>query len=121
MKNAKSNIDPDLNVEEQDEPDLNDVSELEKEFNSLVNTVGQTIQDKLNIAEKALAEACELANKHGIPFEASVSQIGQTYVPSSFSGKFGSLDLEKIEELTKVSSWDLEGDYHRGWHHSQVC
>jgi len=94
-------------------------NELETEFKSLMETVGKEIDHKVNEASRLLREAVELADKHGIPFYAYVSELGQPYVPQSFEDKWESLDKEDVEELTGVPSYDLESAY--GWKHSDVC
>lgn len=93
--------------------------DLEQEFKTLTETVGKEIDQKVEQASKLLAEAVDLANKHGIPFYAFVSELGQPYVPQSFKDKWDALDKETVEELTSVSSYDL--DYAYGWRHSDVC
>jgi len=92
---------------------------LDLEFQTLVETVGKEIDAKIEQASKLLSEATALADQHGIPFYAFVSELGQAYVPESFEDKWGSLDKEDVEELTGVSSYDLESAY--GWKHSDVC
>ncbi len=94
-------------------------SKLENEFKELLNTVGKEIAEKVKEASKILDEACDLADKHGIPFYSPVSHIGQTYAPKSFKDIFFDLDKEFVEKNTEVSSYDLQ--YPGGWQHSQVC
>jgi hypothetical protein len=94
-------------------------NDLEKEFKDLNDTIGKEIDNKINEASKLLREAVELANKHGLPFYAYVSELGQPYVPESFEEKWSDLNKEDVEELTGVSSYDLESAY--GWKHSDVC
>jgi len=93
-------------------------SQLEAEFLALASTIGEQIKAKVELAEKALAEAIELADKHGIPFHAGISELGQSYVPPTFRGRFESLDRETVAELLDIPEYDL--DYARGWRHSQI-
>jgi hypothetical protein len=92
---------------------------LEKEFKELMQTVGAEIQRLVKEAEASLSKATELADKHGIPFDAPVSHLAQAYIPTSFTQKFGALDPDVVEELTNVSSYSLEDGF--GWEHSDVC
>lgn len=97
---------------------MSDTSQLEKEFKALVKSVGNEINAKVKQAEQLLTEACNLADKHGIPFDSGISHLGQVYVPESFKTRFGTLDKEDAAELLGVYEDDL--DHSRGWRHSQV-
>lgn len=95
-------------------------TELENEFKKLIETVGKQIAAKVAEADRLMDEAIELADEHGIPFYSSgISQLGQAYVPNSFTEKFSELDRTLVEELTDVSEYTLDEAY--GWQHSQVC
>lgn len=96
-----------------------DLAELEKEFRELVSTVGNEIAEKLERAQALVSEACALADEHGIPFYAGVSEIGQPYVPTKFEEKFKALDDDLLEELINLSGYQLEDG--GGWRHSDVC
>ncbi len=97
---------------------MDDNKQLEEEFLALVSSIGEQIKAKIRIAEQALDEAVDLADKHGIPFYSEVSQIGQSYVPDSFDERFESLDKETVADLLDISEYNLN---HMGWRHSQVC
>jgi len=96
-----------------DKPD-----QLELEFKALVDTVGKEIQTKVEMAEKLLDEAVELADRHGIPFYPGISTLGQPYVPASFKERFGALDKELVGDLTDIGEYSLG---HTGWRRSQLC
>ena len=93
--------------------------ELEQEFKTLTETVGKEIESKIQQARQLIIEAVDLAEKHGIPFYAYVSELGSPYIPETFENKYGVLDKELVEELTGVSSDDLENS--PGWRFSSVC
>jgi len=92
---------------------------LEKEFESLADTVGVEIQSKIDEAERLIAEACALADESGLPFFTNVSVVGQPYVPETFQNKWRDLDRDFVANLTEVATSDLSSAY--GWQHSQVC
>lgn len=99
--------------------DNDDITQLEQEFEALVNSVGEVIAKKVEQATKLLDEACKLADDNGIPFESGISHLGQAYVPTSFQDKYSTLDEDRVEELTGVASYSLGNAY--GWEHSDVC
>lgn len=102
------------------ENDENVATALETEFQTLVDTIGKQIKEKIDAAEKLLEEATDLSDATGVPFYSSISALAQTYVPASFTnGKFSELDPEFVERITDVSEYDLDSGY--GWAHSQVC
>jgi hypothetical protein len=94
-------------------------SKLEADFKQLMDTVGEEIFQRVRLAEENLRAAVELSDKHGIPFFSNVSELGQAYVPNSFSNKWKKLSKELVRDLTEVFPDDLKnGD---GWSHSQIC
>ena len=101
-------------------PDEEDRTELEKEFETLCESVNPKIQAKLKEAMKALEEAEKLAEKHGVPFYASISPLGNSYIPNSFSKKFSELDEQFVTDVTGVYS-EYDGFSSGGWVHSAVC
>lgn len=134
-------------------------SDLEKEFQETLHIIGPAINRKLALANKALVdadahpagaralnEASELAEEHGIPFHSKVvaivnhvAPLEYNHVPDSFFEKFGSLDPNKVAELTSVASFaltrafsdeeeneDEDGEWEsseedEGWTSSRVC
>ena len=95
-------------------------NDLEKEFEVLYLSIGEEISKKIKRAEQLLAEAEDLADKFGIPFQADMySNMRGWYVPESFAERFKSLDVEKISELTEISAYRLNRAY--GWQHSNIC
>jgi len=92
--------------------------QLESEFLALCSTIGEQIKAKVAQAEKNLAEAVELADKHGIPFDSGVSILGQVYVPPLYHQRFKSLDQETITGLLGLYQYDLD---HKGWERSAIC
>lgn len=93
------------------------MEELEKEFRTAVETCEKAIAEKVKQASAILDEACELAEKHGVPFYANVSHISQSYTPVTFGEKFGSLNKDVVDELCGV----FPDEYSCGWQHSGVC
>ena len=93
-------------------------TKLEKEFEKVANDVGAQIQAKLSQASVLIAEAQDLAEKHGIPFYAEVSPLSQSYWASSFEEKWPGLDMRFVSDVTEAySEYPGEG----GWEHSAVC
>jgi hypothetical protein len=92
---------------------------LEKEFENLVDTIGQEIKDKIDQAETLLNEACALADEYGIPFFTNVSLLGQPYVPEKFGAKWRDLDRDFVTNMTEVMAPDLGSSV--GWAHSSIC
>lgn len=89
---------------------------LEQEFRNLCATVGKDIEAELALAEEHLNNAVALSNKSGLPFNAGISFLSQTYEPDGFA-KFKELDEELLEELCGT----LGNEYGGGWEHSAVC
>ena len=93
---------------------------LAKEFAQHCEDIRKLIAVKVDVARQAMKEACQIAEKHGVPFRAGISPLSNTYMPASFSvSKFAELDQEVICEIAEV--W---GDYlfeGGGWLHSAVC
>lgn len=96
------------------------LSELEKLFFETTKTTQPQIEEQLDIANKALAEAERLAEQSGVPFYSSVSRISQCYVPRSHSDKFPDLDRGFVSDAVGVYVRDYL-DYGYGWEHSAVC
>jgi hypothetical protein len=95
-------------------------SELEAEFQALVDDVGVQIDKHVKAASKELKKAIALSEKHSVPFRPGISFLSNTYMPTSFSdSKFAELDNEVVCEIA-----DVWGDYifeGGGWQHSSVC
>ncbi len=98
---------------------IGDTSQLEEQFRQLMDSVGETIKDKVRQAQRLVLEAVQLADEHGIPFFGLVSELGQPYVPYSFADRWSDLDHNFVADLTEVSSSDLGSA--NGWNNSQVC
>ena len=97
-------------------------SELAKEFKALCEDVQKKITAKLAEASKALNEATAIAEKYGVPFEAGISPLNNSYVPGSLSeSKFKALDVEEVCEISGVYIEDMFGSSYGGWVHSAVC
>lgn len=92
---------------------------MEQEFKTLVDSIGEEIEAKLQQAHKLVKEACALADQHGVPFYSPVSTLGQNYVPELFGAKFSSLSKADITDLTSVPEDALFSPY--GWNTSGVC
>ena len=93
-------------------------SALEREFRIKCREVDALIQEKLAIADKAIDEAIAIAEEHGIPFNASVSQLSQSYRTRSFPSKWKGVSEAFADEIT--DSYSDGGGYY-GWVHSAVC
>jgi hypothetical protein len=92
--------------------------QLVEKFKSLCDEVSPKIQSHLDKARKELDRAVELSEKHGIPFSAGVSLLGNNYMPRSFKkSEFKDLDEKVISDLTDVY---IDGSY-PGWEYSAVC
>jgi hypothetical protein len=94
-------------------------NKLEKEFEELANSIGEQIQNHLELAAKELKAATALADQYGIPFFANISSLGQPYVPSSFFDTWSILDKEFVANLTDTTAGDL--NYGGGWQISEIC
>ncbi len=91
-----------------------EATELEKEFQELVDEVHSRIFEKLSEASTALREAMQIADEHGVSFDSNISFLSQTY-KADLLEKFKELDSEFVQEVT-----DCYGEYD-GWQHSSVC
>jgi hypothetical protein len=92
---------------------------LEKEFENLIDSVGEQIKAHIKTAHQALLLATDLADVHGIPFFTQVSEIGQSYVPHSFRDKWLNLDPNYVADLTEIVVEELINN--GGWNTSSVC
>lgn len=92
---------------------------LEVEFRAAVDEVSEMIQSKLNMAATLIAEAEKISEETGVPFSASVSPLGQSYFPASFSKKYGKLGHDFVTDLT--GAWTEYWSEGAGWQHSDVC
>jgi hypothetical protein len=92
---------------------------LEKEFEQLMDSVGEQIKAHVRAAQQAIQLAVNLADDHGIPFFTTVSEIGQPYVPYSFRDKWADLDPHYVADLTEIGAHELARS--GGWNTSQVC
>lgn len=92
-------------------------SQLELEFRSLKDLIGREINAHLSNAQRLLNEALDISEKHGVPFFSEVSHLPQTYVPRSFPDRFGSMDMDRVEEMMDANI-DPSQD---GWERSAVC
>jgi hypothetical protein len=93
-------------------------SEIEREFRKMATQILDEIQEKVSVAAAYLHEAVELSEKHGVPFYSSLSQISQSYIPTTFSTQHGDIDPEIVEAITSTS---IGYDHDRGWAHSAIC
>ncbi len=91
------------------------MSDLEETFRQVLEANREELKQHLRDATVALEKAVELSESTGIPFESSISQVSQSYCPTSYPEKFGGLDKNAVCDLTWV--WDLDG---YGWQHSQA-
>lgn len=97
-----------------------ELSDLEKQFQQVNETVGKEIKEKLSAASKLVREAEKLSEQHGLPFRAGVSPLSQSYVPESFRSKWP--DLDRDFAVDETGAWSEYGyDDYGGWAHSAVC
>lgn len=87
------------------------LSPLEKKYLETKEAVTKEINEKLEIASKAISEATQLAEEHGISFDANVSPLSQVYRAASFEEKWPELD----------KSWSKDFPEYGGWEYSAVC
>ena len=89
-------------------------SMLERDFWDVKRTVSANIEKHLIDAQKSIAAAVKLAEKHGIPFETDLSPMNQVYFPHSFNDKWGELSesLRKDQDLIDIKN---------GWQASKLC
>lgn len=80
------------------------LSQLVKEFESLVNGIYPQIQTEIELAKRALARAKDLSEKHGIPFETDIYEWKwNSYVPKSFSYLHKEMfELDDLDELNET-------------------
>lgn len=88
---------------------------IEAIYRATVEKHRPEIEAKLEAARKALSEACDIADQHGIPFYSKLSEIGQNYGPKKAPPDISG-DL--MYELTGVWADSFSG---YGWEHSAVC
>lgn len=94
---------------------------LEQKFRDAFAKHNPEIQDKLNEANKLIAEAEALSEKHGIPFSPPngfMDNMPTAFVPQSFSNIFGDLlnDDEGSEVIGDVT--DVYNTEYTGWQNS---
>ncbi len=119
-------FDMDNNFEDEDEDEDEgeeekelETSKLEAEFKETLAKVRPLIKEKLDVAMKALREAENIAEEHGVPFSSGLSPLGQSYYPKSFGKKFSKLDQDVVSDIT--GTWtEYYGEFY-GWEHSAVC
>lgn len=96
-------------------------NELEQAFLKEIEEVNPLIQAKLKEASKALKEAVQLAEQHGIPFQFGISPIWNSYTPYSFDAKWGDkLNLDR-DDYDSMGVWENMPSEYGGWEHSAVC
>jgi hypothetical protein len=91
---------------------------LETEFEELVKVAKARIDEKLDIAVKAIQEAVEISEETGVPFRSYVSLLGNSYSPDSFERLHGGKELDNdfVYDLTEAY-YNCDG----GWQHSMIC
>lgn len=97
-------------------------NQLEREFYQMATSVNEQIETRLELARKALEEACNIADEFGVPFRShGVSQLGQSYIPKSFYDKYDGIDRDLVHELTDTYP-PTDDDYQKvGWERSALC
>ena len=93
-------------------------SELEREFRTKAPDILDQINEKLDLANKYLSEAMDIAEEHGVPFSSGISPLGQNYMTRSFPSKWDGVSKEVVDSVTETHA--EYGDYY-GWQHSAVC
>jgi hypothetical protein len=102
-----------------DSVDIEDLDQedtlLERQFRLMAASVTEQIETELAVASAALDRAVALSEKHGVPFYASVSPLGQAYRPGGTDPAFEDIDSEFIRSVISVNA------EYEGWQHSDVC
>lgn len=93
--------------------------DLEAEFEVVAQEAKAKINEKLQVAIKALNEATDIADEYGVPFYSNISELGQNYVPSTLAEKYKGIPQNIVEEATGV--YVNEDLYGRGWERSALC
>ena len=107
------------NEDSDDEEEASENPELEAAFQKVADAHMHQIEEQLEIAAKAIAKAEKIAEKYGLPFQASVSPLSQSFTPESFWEKFGDLDSDFVMDITDAYLGEEHGE--AGWEHSAVC
>lgn len=105
---------------------------LEDKFRQALAKAQPLIEAKLKAAEKAIADAVKIAEKHGVPFKTGdLLDSGMDYIPESFHEKWAvssddgdggyELTADTLELLTGVGAYALKDTDAGGWCHSTHC
>lgn len=73
---------------------------LEEQFTDAVNAAMPEITKHLEDARAALNKAIDVANKYGVPFASSISELSQSYFPSSFYSTFWERERSRFSQTT---------------------
>jgi hypothetical protein len=103
------------------------MSQLEDDFRQAVEDGKEKIDREIEIAERAISRAKELAEQYGLPFslpETGSESGGPIYIPESFNEKFGDLlalvrgnrRKDVFDELIDVAAYKI--DQGSGWDNS---
>jgi len=95
---------------------MNGLSELEREFQKVVEKASAKIEEQIKIARQAIDKAVKISEKYGVPFYSGITPLGMSYTPSSFFEKFDELSSEFVEDKLWFSVSEYEG-----WEHSSIC
>ncbi len=106
---------------------------IEDDFKVVYADALARLQAKNKEAIKVIEELEAICEETGIPYDASVSPVSQVYRPNTFEEKWGKLNDETVDV---VSKWDgktyketlwenltdeaSQGEY-KGWQHSMAC
>lgn len=91
-------------------------SPLEAEFQKAANEALALIDEQIEIAEKAIAQAVKISEQYGVPFYSGITPLGMGYRPITYDEKFGELDSNRLYALAHTDLPEYEG-----WQHSDVC
>lgn len=101
------------------EQDYEKYQQMLEQFRQSFDEHHPEIQAKLAAAGKLIAEAEEIAEKHGLPFRPKAALLGfrMSYIPDSMEKKWPGLESDDWTEI--ANAW---GGYdYSGWQASQTC
>ncbi len=106
---------------------------IEKEFKAVYADALIRLNAKNAEAIRVISELEAICEETGIPYYASVSPLGQTYQPNNFQDKWGKLNDETVDVVSKcdgrtyketlwekLTGGESQGEY-EGWQHSSIC
>lgn len=90
-------------------------SEMERTYRLAVKDAQRRMNEKMSQASALLDEAVAISEETGIPLDAGISPLSQSYIPGSMTEKWPDVDRGFMNDLANAY-----GEYD-GWQHSAVC